>query len=119
MKRVAILGASSDPNKFGNKAVRAYARRGWEVIPVNPRETHVEGIACVSDLSEVDGPLDRISVYLPPKIGIGLLESIRDAGAAEVWFNPGAESAELARRAEELELAAVYGCSIVDIGESP
>jgi hypothetical protein len=119
MKRIAILGASSDRAKFGNKAVRAYARRGWEVIPVHPKEQEIEGITSVPDLGQVTGPLDRISVYLPPRIGLELLPAMKAAGAAEVWLNPGAESAEILTRAQELGLPVICGCSIVDIGELP
>jgi|SRR5687768_10833696 predicted CoA-binding protein len=119
MKRIAILGASSDRAKFGNKAVRAYARRGWEVIPVHPQEEEIEGIAVVRDLGTITGPLDRISVYVPPRVGLELLPAIKAAGAREVWFNPGAESAELMKRAKEIAVPAIYGCSIVDIGELP
>ena len=63
--------------------------------------------------------LDRISVYVPPKVGLSLLEEIQEKGAAEVWFNPGAESPEIIARAEELGLSIIQACSIVNVGMSP
>ena len=47
VKTVAIIGASSNPNKFGNKAVRAFLRQGYTVYPVNPNEPEVEGLASI------------------------------------------------------------------------
>jgi len=117
--RAAILGASTDPNKFGHRAVRAYRRRGWEVVPVHPTATDVAGVACVRSLEEVVGELDRILVYLPPAVGLNLLPSIAARGASQVWFNPGAESPEIRAAVARLQLPAVFACAIVDIGESP
>jgi predicted CoA-binding protein len=117
--RAAILGASTDPAKFGNRAVHAYRRRGWQVIPVHPTATEVAGLACVRSLSEISDPLDRILVYLPPAVALPLLPQIAARAAGEVWFNPGSESLEIRQRATELGLPAVFGCAIVDIGEVP
>lgn len=117
---IAILGASTDRSKFGNKAVRAYRDKGYDVYPINPRETEVEGLKTYPTLGEIPvDNLDRISVYVPPMIGITLLQEIQDANAEEVWFNPGSEDPELLERAEELGLDLYTACSIVDIGASP
>lgn len=117
---VAIIGASADRQKYGNKSVRAHLKQGYEVFPIHPRESTIEGLNVYSSLDELPvTDLDRISVYVPPAIGISLLEAIRDRGAKEVWFNPGSESAELLARANELGLNIIQACSIIDIGESP
>ena len=44
MKTVAVIGASNDRRKFGNKAVRGYQHQGYTVIPINSHEAEVEGI---------------------------------------------------------------------------
>jgi len=119
MPAVAVIGASSARHKFGNKAVRAYLRQGWTVYPVNPNETVVEGLASLPSVSAIPGPVDRASLYLPPEIGIGLLEGIQRKGIRELWVNPGAESDALIARADELGLEPIQACSIVDIGERP
>ncbi len=117
---VAIIGASADRQKYGNKAVRAYLKQGYEVFPIHPRESTVEDLTAYPHLEEVPVEyLDRISVYVPPEIGISLLEAIRDRQANEVWFNPGSESPELLARASELGVNVIQACSIIDIGESP
>jgi predicted CoA-binding protein len=119
MPSVAVIGASSAPHKFGNKAVRAYLRQGWTVYPVNPNESTIEGLPSYPSVSAIPGPVDRASLYLPPAIGIDVLEEIQSKGIRELWVNPGAESAALLEKAERLGLEPIQACSIVDIGERP
>ena len=117
---VAIVGASNNRSKFGNKAVRAHIKQGYEVYPVNPKEEMIEGLKCYSSLNDL--PVDhltRISIYVPPTAGIGLLEKIQKLNVDEVWFNPGSESLEILTRAEELGIDIIQACSIVDLGVSP
>jgi predicted CoA-binding protein len=114
-----VIGASNAHHKYGNKAVRAYLRQGWTVYPVNPNETTVEGLKVYPTISDLPGPVDRVSMYVPPSVGITLLEAIKAKGSAELFLNPGSESDELLARAEALGLEAIQACSIVDIGERP
>jgi predicted CoA-binding protein len=117
---VAIIGASNDPQKFGNKAVRAFASRGWQVYPVNPSLDEVEGLPAYRDLSSIPSEhLDRVSFYVPPRIGLDVIDEVAAKPVDEVWFNPGSESPELVQKAERLGLNVVQACSILDIGESP
>ena len=119
MPTIAIVGASSNPRKFGNKGVRAYLRQGWKVIPVNPNEAVVEGLPTVPRLEDVTEPLDRISFYVPAEVGETLLTAVRNLSPKEFWLNPGAESESLLATAERLGLDPINACSIVDIGERP
>ncbi len=117
---VAILGASRDRHKFGNKSVRAHAKAGYDVFPINPHSDTIEGLPAFPNLAAVPvAKLDRISVYLPPDVGLKLLDEIKQSNAREVWFNPGSESADLLRRAKQLGLNPICACSIVDVGMSP
>jgi len=123
VKTIAVLGASADRQKFGNKCVRAYRASGYRVFPVNPAAREIEGLPVYRSLAEVPAPLDRISVYLPPPRTLSLLPEIaRAAGGpagAEVWFNPGSADGAVLEEARRLGIAARPGCSIVDIGRRP
>jgi len=118
---VAILGASADRAKFGNKSVRAHARAGYEVYPVNPSGGEIEGLPVSRSLADIPAErLDRVSVYLWPEIGLAVLPEIAaKAVGAEVWFNPGSANPALLAKARELGLNAIAACSIVDLGLSP
>jgi len=116
---VAVIGASNDRRKFGNKAVRAYRQQGWTVYPVNPKEETVEGLKAYPSIRDVPRPVDRVSVYLLPLLGLKILADIAAVAPQEVFFNPGSESPELLEQAGALGLNAIVACSIVDIGVTP
>ncbi len=116
---VVVLGASPDRTKYGNKAVRAFQRQGYTVIPVHPREAEIEGLKAYPSILDVPGPIDMVTVYLPPAVGERVIEDVARKGAGEVWLNPGADSPELVSRARALGLKAIVACSIRGVGEDP
>lgn len=119
-KTVAILGASADPAKYGNKSLRAHLLQGYDVYPVNPKGGEIEGLSVYQRLADVPvEALDRVSVYLPPHVGLGLIDEIAAKGCRELWLNPGSESPELIAAAEAGGLNVIVACSIVDLGLSP
>ena len=119
MPAVAVIGASSDRSKFGNKAVRAYLRMGWTVYPVHPRAERIEDLPAVRSVREVEEPLQRVLLYLPPELGLTVLADVAAVKPAEFWVNPGAESDALLDQARQLGLETIQACAIVDVGLSP
>jgi hypothetical protein len=118
-KVVAVIGASSNRRKFGNRAVRAFRRQGYTVIPINPHETQVEGLKAYASVLDVPGTIDMASVYLQPEIGLGVMDEIARKKIPEVWLNPGADADEVVARARALDLRPIVACSIMAIGENP
>jgi uncharacterized protein len=118
-KVVAVIGASSDRNKFGNKALRAFRAEGYTVVPVNPNEPEVEGLKTYRSVVDVPQAIDMATVYVPPEIGINLLADFERKQIPEIWVNPGAESDELLAEAKRRKLNVIAACSIVGIGRSP
>lgn len=119
VKTVAVIGASTDRGKFGNKAVRAYQQAGWQVYPVNPAGGEVEGLPVFTSLAAVPQPLELVSVYVPPAGAMRLLPEIAAAAPRRVNFNPGADAPEVIDAALAMGLLAVPTCSIVELGYSP
>ncbi len=119
-KTVAIIGASSDRTKFGNKSVRAHVAQGYQVFPVNPKGGEIEGLQVYQNLSDVPAEkLDRVSLYVPPTVGLSLIEEIAAKGCDELWLNPGSESDALVEKARAAGLEPIVACSIVGVGMSP
>ncbi len=119
MPSVAVIGASTSRVKYGNKAVRAYSDTGWTVYPVHPTEREVEGIPAFAHVTDIKQPIDRVVMYVPPAVGMQVIEDIATAQPRELFFNPGSESKELVARARELGLHPILACAIVDIGKQP
>ena len=119
MKTVAIIGATNDRKKYGNKAVRAFRQQGYTVYPVNPKESEIEGIPAYKTIIDVPVRPQMVSVYLPPPVLLKVLPDVAAKGCDELWLNPGAESDEVLAEAERLGLNVIQACSIVGIGMSP
>jgi predicted CoA-binding protein len=118
-KVVAVVGASSDRRKFGNKAVRAFLQQGYTVIPINPRETEVEGLKAYRSVLDVPDRIDMATLYVPGVVGRQVIEEIARKGITEVWFNPGADDPAVIARARELSLRPIVACSILGVGKDP
>src|SRR2546427_8005020 len=98
-KVVAVIGASSNRQKFGNRAVRAFRRQGYIVVPINPHEREVEGLKAYRSVLDVPGAIDMATMYVPPEIGEQVIDEIAQKQIREVWLNPGSESDALIVRA--------------------
>lgn len=118
-RTVAVIGASNDRRKFGNRAVRAYRAEGWEVYPVNPGAEEIEGLKAYGSILEIPVAIERATVYVHPETTLALLDEIARKGVRELFLNPGSECSEVVARAEALGLLPILACSIVDIGRSP
>ncbi len=123
MATVAVIGASNDRRKFGNKAVRAFLRSGYSVIPVNPRLAEagemIEGCETYATVLDIPHDIDLATLYVKPGIGRMLIATIAEKEIPELWVNPGAESEELVAQANDLGILVREHCSIVAIGQSP
>jgi predicted CoA-binding protein len=119
VRTVAVIGASSNRAKFGNKALRAFEKQGFRVIAINPNASEVEGHETYASVLDVPGPIDMATVYVPGHVGVRVMEDLAKKGVPEVWLNPGADEDAVVARARELGLKTVIACSIIGIGESP
>ena len=118
-KVVAVIGASSNPRKFGNRAVRAFLRQGYTVVPINPNQPKVEGLMTYASVLDVPTHIDMATFYVPPNVGAKVMPEVARKKIPEVWLNPGAESEALIRLARSLDIEPIVACSIIGIGENP
>jgi uncharacterized protein len=118
-KSVAVIGASSNRSKYGNKALRAFEKGGYTVFAINPNEPVVEGHKTFASVLEVPQPIDMATVYVQPEVGVKVMEEIAAKGIREVWLNPGADAPEVVARAAALGVRTIQACSIIGMGDSP
>lgn len=119
MMRIAIIGASKDRNKFGNKALRAWTKKGDEAIPINPKETEIENLKCYSSVKDVPENVEAVSFYVPASIGLKLVDDCKLKHVKKAYLNPGSESDELISALKRAGIETIVACSIIAAGEHP
>ncbi len=87
--RIAVVGASNRPEKYGNIIVRNLASKGYTVFPVNPHEERIAGIPAFPNLSAVPPPIDIVDVVTPPAVTRTVLEEAARLGLPAVWLQDG------------------------------
>jgi predicted CoA-binding protein len=105
----AVVGASSDRSKYGNKVLRAYLQQGRKVVAVNPKESQVEGVPSYPDLASLPEPVDGVSIVTPPAVSEKVLQQAAAAKICNVWLQPGAEGPDWRQQTERLGLSAIGG----------
>jgi uncharacterized protein len=113
----AVVGASQDRSKYGNKVLRAYQQNDLTVYPINPRAEEVEGLTCYADLNSLPETIHGVSIITPPTVTERLVEEVKAAGIRHIWMQPGAESDRAVERAESLGLNVIAGgpCILVTL----
>ncbi len=114
----AVVGASRDRSKIGNRVLQAYLQAGRTVYPINPASTEIEGLSAYADLASLPHPLHGLSVVTPPKVSEVIVEQAGALGVKHIWFQPGAESEQAISRAKELGMNVISGgpCILVVLG---
>ena len=117
-KSFAVVGASQDRDKYGNKVLRVYQQNGRTVFPINPSVDEVEGLPCYPDLESLPQTVDGISIITPPKITESIVEQAGKLKIGHLWMQPGAENETAIQRADELgiNLIAAGPCALVVMG---
>ena len=120
-ERFAVVGASKDRAKFGNKVLRCYAQHQRAVTPVHPKESVIEGMPCVSSVGQLDTPGTAVSIVTPPKITLNVVSEAAQSGITHVWLQPGSEDSAVLQRCSELGLCVISGgpCVLTELGFDP
>lgn len=108
-RRLALAGVSRSGRKFGNLLLRELKARDYEVVPVHPGASELQGLPCAKSLAELAGRVDGLVVVTPPSEAAKLVREAADAGLGRVWLQQGAESDEAVRIARERGVALVHG----------
>ena len=114
----AVVGASTDREKYGNKVLRCYQQNQRRVIPINPNAPEVEGLNAFPDLAAAGEPIHALSIITPPAITEAVVDQAIEHAIGHIWMQPGAESAPAIARAEAAGLNVIHGgpCLLVVLG---
>jgi len=117
-KKIAIVGASKDPKKYGNIILKDLLKKGFEVYPVNPKYDEIDDIKCYKSVRELPRDVDVIVFVVPPEKGIEVAKEAIEAGFRRLWFQPGAESDDIRKLLEGLDIEYSFRrCIMQETGE--
>ncbi len=111
--RVAVLGASPKEERYSFMAVKMLKEHGHQPVPVHPKGHEVFGLTAVKSLSDIEEPVDTLTVYVNSKISSAALDEILGIKPRRVIFNPGAENPDLAARLRDEGIEVVQACTLV------
>lgn len=127
-KRYAVAGVSRTPTHFANAIYKRLVDSGFEVLPVNPAATEVEGVRCWPDLVSLPGMIDGVVIAAPPGAGLDLVRQSAEKGIRRVWFHrsfgQGSVSREAVRECRTRGIDCLVGgcplmyCAPVDPGHA-
>ena len=112
-KRVVVLGASNKPERYSNKAIHMLREKGFEVIPIHPKLTEIEGIPVVAKLSDIKEPFHTLTLYVGPQRTEPMVDALVQSKPQRIIMNPGTESDLLKSKFEEAGIEVVAGCTLV------
>ncbi len=111
--RIAVVGASNDPEKYGNIIVKNLLGKGYAVLPVNPRETMIAGVQAYEKLADIDGPIDIVNIVTPPQVTRGILDEVAELGVESVWLQDGSFDESILDSLADAPFEAVYDACIM------
>lgn len=117
----AVVGASDNRMKFGNRIYRVLRERGYTVYPVNPTLATVEGDPAYRDVAALPVGVEVLDIVIPPGRVPPVLEQAKAAGITRIWLQPGAESPAVIAHAASLGLEVIAGgpCAMVEARSWP
>jgi predicted CoA-binding protein len=92
---IAIVGATDNPEKYGNRIYRDLKAKGFRVYPVNPTKDKIDGDTAYADLGDLPEAPDIVNFVVPPTRTLRLLERAKELGLMNVWVQPGAENEDV------------------------
>jgi predicted CoA-binding protein len=112
-KKFAVIGATDNPEKYGNRVFKNLTKRGYEVYPVNPNLKEIEGTKCYPTLSDVPVKVDVVDFVVPPNVTESILKECKKLGLDNIWLQPGSESDAAIAFCRDNNLKVVYGTCVM------
>jgi uncharacterized protein len=110
---IVVLGASAKPDRYSNQAVKLLVENGYNVLPVHPSGISVNGLKTFKHLTDINIPINTLSVYVNASLSSTLKDAILELSPARIIFNPGTENNELEKICIENNIAVEEACTLV------
>jgi predicted CoA-binding protein len=112
-KNFAVVGATDNPEKYGNRIVKNLAKRGYRVFPVNPKLDTLEGLTCYHNLAEIPEKVEVVDFVVPPAVTLATLKQCRELGLTSIWLQPGSEDEAALAFCRDNGMQVVHGVCVM------
>ncbi len=110
----AIVGVSSNPEKWGYRVYKDLKEKGYKVYPINPKLEKINGDKCYPNLHQLPERPDVVVTVVPPKITEKIIEEAAELGIKKIWMQPGSENEKIIKKGEKTGLTLVHGTCILE-----
>jgi uncharacterized protein len=117
--RIAVIGASNNPEKYGNIIVKNLSGKGYTVLPVNPREEEIAGLSAFSSTDALPDPVHLVNLVTPPKVSASVIENLDPVRFKALWFQDGSFNDAIISRAQERFDVVIYNACIMVVANYP
>lgn len=112
---IAVVGVSTDPEKYGSKVYRVVKKSGYIVYQINPNHKEIRGEKCYPDIGALPGKADVVIVVVPPKVTEEIVKQCKEIGISKVWMQPGSDSDKAVEFCKKNNIDVIYNaCFVVD-----
>ena len=113
----AVIGVTTNKDKFGYKIYKKLKDNNYDVYPVNPKYDIIDGEKCYNSLKDLPKKPEVVDFVVPPKISLMSVKEADEVGIEYLWFQPGTANEEVIHKAKELGFKIVYDdCVLVALG---
>ena len=112
-KKILVLGASPNPNRFAYKAIRSLQRRDVPIVAIGRKDTDLDGIKIRSGKPTDIGQIHTVALYMNAKLQQEFYDYIFKLKPRRIIFNPGTRNPEFAEMAKERGIEVVEDCLLI------
>lgn len=113
MENVVVVGASTNEERYSNKAMKMLREYGHRPIPVAPAVDTILGEKVYASVGEVSEKVDTVTLYVGPKRQDALIEEIIAQKPGRVIYNPGTENPQHYDRLQAAGIEVIEACTLV------
>ena len=112
-KSFVVAGSFRNESKYAYRIFKTLKEKGYQVYPVNPSMSEVEGVKCYLNVKDVPTRVDVVNIVTPPKATIKIVKDCKDKGIKRVWIQPGAEDKEAIDFCKQNSIDVIHGLCVM------
>ena len=111
-KKTLVIGASENPERYSNKAIKKLKLHKYPIVAIGAREGEIEGVKIRKEIG-LESDIHTVTMYIGPKHQASYFDIIRSLKPERIILNPGTESTAIEEMAKSNNIEVVHGCTLV------